>query len=253
MTLPFDEAGAGDPVVLLHAGVADRTMWAEHLQPLADAGHRALAVDLPGFGEATPAPVEDAPWLDVLETMDELGIARATLVGNSFGGAVAQRVAVLAPERVLSLALISSPAEGVEPSRELEAVWEAEEAALGRGDIEAAVQTVVDAWTLPDAPQELQDRVAAMERRALELQAQAGEVPEAADPIAADPAALARFDAPALVAVGEHDKRYFQLAAEALAGELPNALLVVLAGAGHLAPLERPREFRELLLSFLAG
>jgi pimeloyl-ACP methyl ester carboxylesterase len=259
MTLPFDEAGVGPPVVLLHAGVADRTMWAEHLQPLADAGHRALAVDLPGFGEATPALVEDAPWLDVLETMDELGIPRATLVGNSFGGAVAQRVAVLAPERVLSLALISSPAESVEPSPELKAVWEAEEAALGRGDVEAAVPIVVDAWTLPDAPQELQERVAAMERRTLGLQAQAGEAPEAAevpeagDPIAADPAALAGVDAPALVVVGEHDRRDFQLAAEALARELSNARLVVLAGAGHLAPLERPREFRELLLSFLAG
>jgi pimeloyl-ACP methyl ester carboxylesterase len=228
-------------------------MWAEHLQPLADAGHRALALDLPGFGEAMPSLVEDAPWLDVLETMDELGITRATLVGNSFGGAVAQRVAVLAPERVLSLALISSPAEGVPPSPELEAIWEAEEAALARGDIEAAVRIVVDAWTLPDAPQELQDRVAAMARRTLQLQAQAGEVPEAADPIAADRAALARVDAPALVAVGEHDKRDFQLAAEALAQELPNARLAVLAGAGHLAPLERPREFQELLLSFLAG
>jgi pimeloyl-ACP methyl ester carboxylesterase len=252
MPLPFDEAGDGPPVVLLHAGVADRSMWAEHLQPLAAAGFRVLAMDLPGFGEAPAASIEDAPWLDVLETMDAAGIARATLVGNSFGGAVAQRVAVLAPERVAALVLISSPAEGIEPSPELDAVWEAEESALGRGDIDAAVRVVVEAWTLPDATQKLRDRVAAMQRRALQLQADGGEVPEAADPVEEEPGALARIGAPALVAVGEHDKPDFHLAAEALAGTLPNARLTVLPGAGHLAPLERPEEFRELLLSFLA-
>jgi len=43
----------------------------------------------------------------------------------------------------------------------------------------------------------------------------------------------------------------FQLAADALADALPNARRVTLAGVGHLAPLEQPLEFRELLLSFL--
>ncbi|MGH9062286.1 MAG: alpha/beta fold hydrolase [Acidimicrobiales bacterium] len=54
MLLPYDEAGDGEPVILLHAGVADRTMWHEHLEPLAAAGYRVLAIDLPGFGEARP-------------------------------------------------------------------------------------------------------------------------------------------------------------------------------------------------------
>jgi pimeloyl-ACP methyl ester carboxylesterase len=39
-------------VVLLHAGIANRQMWRDHLEPLAAAGYRAVAVDLPGFGEA---------------------------------------------------------------------------------------------------------------------------------------------------------------------------------------------------------
>ena len=44
--LPFDEIGSGPVIVLLHAGIADRTMWREHLAPLADAGYRALALDM---------------------------------------------------------------------------------------------------------------------------------------------------------------------------------------------------------------
>ena len=94
MTLPHDEGGSGPAVVLLHAGIADRSMWAEHLQPLAAAGYRAVAVGLPGFGDVMPAEGEQAPWTDVLQTMDDLSIEQAALVGNSFGGAVALRVAL---------------------------------------------------------------------------------------------------------------------------------------------------------------
>src|SRR3954454_2970981 len=149
MLLPFDERGEGPAVVLLHAGVADRTMWSEHLGPLAASVHRVLAPDLPGFGEAPVAPGQQAPWSDVLQTMDAAGIDRAAVVGSSFGGAVALRVAAVAPERVTALALVSAPAPGVEPSADLQAAWEAEGEALGRGDVEAAVAAGVDAWTLP--------------------------------------------------------------------------------------------------------
>ena len=71
--------------------------------------------------------------------MDELGIERAVLVGNSFGGDVALRVAAVAPARVRALVLVSSSAPDVEPSAELVAAWEAEELALESGDVDGAV------------------------------------------------------------------------------------------------------------------
>jgi pimeloyl-ACP methyl ester carboxylesterase len=250
MRLPHDEAGAGPPVVLLHAGVADRGMWEEQLPQIAAGGFRAIAMDLPGFGEAPVAP-ESAPWLDVLETMDALEVDRAAVVGNSFGGIVALRVAVVAPERVTALALVSALAPDLPPSAELEAAWEAENAALDRGDIDAAVDAVVEAWTLPDAPPELRERVAAMQRRAIEVQLAAGEEDEAPDPIEDARAQLPSLTMPALVVAGERDKIDFRSGAEQLAAQLGAARHVVLAGAGHLAPLERPAAFRELLLDFL--
>jgi pimeloyl-ACP methyl ester carboxylesterase len=48
--LPHEDAGTGAPVVLLHAGVADRTMWSELLPDLVRAGYRAITLDLPGHG-----------------------------------------------------------------------------------------------------------------------------------------------------------------------------------------------------------
>jgi pimeloyl-ACP methyl ester carboxylesterase len=185
--------------------------------------------------------------------MDELRIESAALVGNSFGGAVALRAAVLAPGRVSKLALISAPAPNLEPSPQLQAAWEAEEAALERGDTEAAVRAVVDAWTLPGAPAKLRERVAAMQRRAFELQANAGEATEAPDPVEADPDVLRTLNVPALVAVGEYDMPDFLQGAKSLVVALPNAWkgeVAVIRGAGHLAPLEAPEQFREVLLDF---
>lgn len=250
MLLPHDDVGAGPPVVLLHAGVADRRMWADLLAPLAAAGYRAVAMDLPGYGDA-PAVAGCAQWSAVLDTMDALDVERATLVGNSFGGAVALRVAVVAPARVAALALVSAPAPNVEPSPDLEAAWEAEESALARRDLEGAVAAVVNVWTLPDAPPALRDRVAEMQRRAFELQARAADVPPADDPLEPDSSALTTLNIPALVACGEFDMSDFQLGAEVLARELPQARLSVIPKAGHLAPLEQPDAFRELVLDHL--
>jgi 3-oxoadipate enol-lactonase len=251
--LPHDELGSGRAIVLLHAGIADRRMWAQHLEPLAAAGYRVIAPDLPGFGEARVAPGEQAPWTDVLRTMDELGVDRAAIVGNSFGGAVALRIGVVAPERVSALALISAPPPGLEPTSELEGAWEQEGEALERGDIDAAVDVVVRAWTLPDASAELRSQIGAMQRRAFALQTDAGDVAEAPDPVDENPDVLADLGVPTLVIAGELEFIDFRTGAEALARVIPRSRHAVIVGAGHLAPLETPEEFRGMLLEFLAA
>jgi pimeloyl-ACP methyl ester carboxylesterase len=77
MLLPHDEAGQGRVVLLLHARPCDRGMWRRHLPLLADAGFRAIALDLPGYGAAVPPHGHGAPPAqDVLETLDQLGTGR---------------------------------------------------------------------------------------------------------------------------------------------------------------------------------
>lgn len=237
-------------MVLLHAGIADRTMWSEHLQPIAQAGYRVLAVDLPGFGEAPLTPGEQAPWMEVLRTMDELLIERAALVGIAFGGAMALRTALLSPSRVWALALVSAPAPGLEPSEELRAIWAAEGAALERGDLEGAVDAVVSGWTRPEAPVTLRERIAAMQRRSFLMQSTVTAY-RAPDPIAQYPEALGKLEVGTLVAVGEGDTREFRNGAALLARTIPRARYAVIEGAGHLAPLEAPEAFRRVLLEFL--
>ena len=253
MILPFDAVGEGPAVVLLHAGIADRTMWREHLAPIADSGRRAIALDLPGFGEAGLEPGPLSPWEDVLQTLRLLASDPVALVGNSYGGAVAMRIAAIAPTQVSALALISAPVPGAEPSPELSAAWESEESALGTGDVDAAVEAILDAWLLPDAPDELRARVGAMQRRAFLLQQATPGASEGADPLDERLDSLAQLQVPALCAAGARDMPDFAQGAELLARTFPRARHASIAGTRHLAPIEQPRAFRELLLDFLDG
>jgi pimeloyl-ACP methyl ester carboxylesterase len=228
-------------------------MWSEHLEPLAGAGRRAVAVDLPGFGDAALQPGLQAAWLDVLETMDALAVDQAALVGCSFGGAVALVTAVTARERVSALVLASAPAPDITPSDRLKAAWDAEEAALERGDMDGAVKAVLDAWLAPDAPARLRERVGTMQRRAFELQADPPEMHDAVDPLDEDPRLLESLELPALCLAGHDDMPDFVTSAHRLSEGLPRGSYQEIDNARHLIPLEAPEVFRATLIDFLAA
>jgi pimeloyl-ACP methyl ester carboxylesterase len=104
------EAGTGDPVLLIHGLGATKASFLPTLGALART-HRAIALDLPGFGDSTKpllAPY-DAPFFAraVLALVDELGAHRVDLVGNSMGGRVAIEVGLEHPERVRRLVLLA--------------------------------------------------------------------------------------------------------------------------------------------------
>jgi len=108
-TLAFDRSGAGMPLVLLHGLGSARQAWNPVLPALADQ-FDVIAIDLPGFGESDPLPVEVVPHPAVLaksvaRLLDDLGITRPHVVGNSLGGWVALELAAIRP--VASLTLLS--------------------------------------------------------------------------------------------------------------------------------------------------
>jgi pimeloyl-ACP methyl ester carboxylesterase len=98
------------PLVLLHAAMATATVWRPNVEALSE-HFRVYAVDIVGQGGRTVASrkIESrqdyADWLNDL--LDGLGIARASIVGNSYGGFIALSHAALAPERIDRMVLIS--------------------------------------------------------------------------------------------------------------------------------------------------
>jgi pimeloyl-ACP methyl ester carboxylesterase len=103
-------AGTGDPVICLHGLGGTKASFLPTAAALADS-HRVIAMDFPGFGESGKPlrAAYDAPFFadSVIGLLDELGIERAHLVGNSMGGRVAIEVGLRHPARVRRLALLS--------------------------------------------------------------------------------------------------------------------------------------------------
>jgi 3-oxoadipate enol-lactonase len=247
--LPFDSAGTGTPVVLLHAGVADRRMWRRQVPALAQRYH-VLAPDLPGYGDAPLAPGPLSNVTEVVAFLDDEGIDAAAFVGASFGGRVALEVATAHPERVTHLVLLCPGLRGV-PTTAASEVFDAEEERLiEAGDVDGAVALNVDTWLGPDADEDARRLLSDMQRRAFDVQLAADEWPE--PPVLVhddvDPAAIS---VPTTVVLGALDVDWLQSAARTVAAGVPGATLVELDWAGHLPALERPAETAALVLAAL--
>ena len=223
-------------VVLVHSALGDSRLWQRQvavLRPQFD----VVAPDLPGWG-GTPLP--ERPFSFVETVADHLP---AALVGNSFGGAVALRTALAHPEQVEKLVLIGAGLPTWDWTEEMRDYFAAEEAAIDRGDLDAATEVNLAFWVAP----EHWDEVRPQQRRALELQT-AHEEPEVLWPELAE---LSTLVMPTLVVVGQDDKGDFRAIAEHLAEQIPDATLVTVPGAGHLVGVDQPDALNALLLEFL--
>jgi 2-hydroxy-6-oxo-octa-2,4-dienoate hydrolase len=123
------ESGTGDPVVLIHGsgpGVTAHANWRLTIPDLAKR-YRVLAPDMVGFGYTERPDGIDfdvQTWADqVVGFLDALSIPQASLVGNSFGGAIALRVAAQHPARVQRLVLMGSVGVPFPLTNALDAVW----------------------------------------------------------------------------------------------------------------------------------
>lgn len=269
----YDEAGDGPAVVFIHGALVDRRMW-EHQFRALSATHRVVRFDWRGYGESDDAAGQFARYEDVLGVMDALGIARATLVGSSMGGAQALEAALATPERVQALVLICSglsdyewpPEVASAAADEITRIIPAERFAAyrdGRADHvdPAHVQgiaelnlrlTVVGPGRSPSAlaPETWQQ---AMEMATAMLERQWRRRPPSREVFLEPPAGtrLAQIKAPTLVVKALADEPSLVAVSDRLATEIPGARLLELPDTGHLPPLERPHEISSALTDFL--
>lgn len=129
ITTNFHDAGAGFPVLFIHGsgpGVSAFANWRLAIPELAKR-HRVLAPDMVGFGfTERPAGItcDIATWVrQAVGLLDALGLGKAHVVGNSFGGAIALALAIRHPERVGRLVLMGSVGVPFPITPGLDAVW----------------------------------------------------------------------------------------------------------------------------------
>lgn len=259
--IAYDRAGpSGDlPIILVHAGVADRRMWNPLWERLIH-DRDVVRLDLRGFGESVERPRgELSPVGDAIDTLTALGITRGHLVGASFGAGVAVEVALTGPGLVASL-LLCAPGGSLiaELTPDLTAFVEAERAALARHDLDAAVEANLHWWV--DGPHRrgasvdphVRARVGRMQRLVFEVQKDWDDLQETE----LDPPALERLGeitCPTTVLVGGLDLDAIQTAAEAVVGGVAGARRVDWPGTAHLPSLERPDDFLALVREVVDG
>ena len=234
-------------VLLLHAGIADRRMWDPQVEALAAAGHRPLAPDLPGFGDAALA----AGTVDyVAFAADQLG-GPAAVVGCSFGARVALELAAARPDLVDRLVLVGIGLGRWEWSEAAQAGFEEEEAALERGELAVAAAAQGRMWLADAADPAVRELTEAMTVRSYDQQLPLEGQVKTVWPEPSAEERLGELDVPTLVVVGSEDLADIRAMCEHVAAAIPGARLETIEGAGHLPSIERPAELNRLLLDFL--
>ena len=160
-------------VVFLHGAFMDRRSWDRASCRLMQSSSASIRYDMRPFGESTPPQQPYSVPEDVLRLLDHLKIARAHLVGHSFGGGVAIDFALLHPDRVASLVLVSSGASGFWPPEDERKAAMAIFAAVKEGD-----DAIVKAWVAHPMWTVSRERAGDQDRDRADDAAQPGAVPD---------------------------------------------------------------------------
>jgi pimeloyl-ACP methyl ester carboxylesterase len=257
------EAGTGDPAILLHGLGATKASMLPTLGALARAGRRAVAVDLPGFGDSTKpllAAYDARYFADaVIALLDALHLQRADLVGNSMGGRVAIEVGLCAPQRARRLVLLAPSLAWLRPRpwapylklvpTQLGAIQPAP-----RRIVESIVRALIpgsdNEWTAAGIDEFLRSYLTPRGRAAFYAAARNIYLEEPDGPDGFWPR-LRELKASSLFVWGRHDPVVPIGFARHVRTALPQAEHLELE-CGHVPQLERPRETHEAAVRFLS-
>jgi pimeloyl-ACP methyl ester carboxylesterase len=156
-----DTGGSSDACVFLHAGVADLRSWLPLIERMPD--RRAIAYDRRGFGASSWEPERFSHAADLAAVLDDRGLDRVVLIGNSQGGRIAVDYTFDHPERVAALVLIAPAISGAPepPIESYSQVIQRQAAALERAeearDLDAVNEIEAQLWL--DGPEQEPGRV----------------------------------------------------------------------------------------------
>lgn len=259
------EVGSGPAVVMLHGGgpgASGVPNFSRNIHALAQ-NYRVIVPDLPGYGRSTKYIDHSDPFGYLAKSieglLDELGLRTAHLVGNSYGGAAALRLAMDSPDRVDRLVLMGPGGVGTTrwlPTAGLKALLGYYR---GSGPSREKIASFIRNYLVYDGS-EVPDAM-------IDGRYEASIDPEVvANPPLRRPSGLRtlwRMDlardkrlaavlAPTLVLWGQDDKVNRPAGARLLMNTMPNAELVMTSHTGHWVQWERADLFNELVSEFLS-
>jgi 3-oxoadipate enol-lactonase len=247
------DADPAQPVlVFLHGIGGGKQGFAAQLTHFASQGWRALAWDMPGYGDSAALTVNDFPALAqaLLRMLDAAQVGQAVLIGHSMGGMVAQQAWTEFPDRIAGLVIAaSSPAFG-HSNGDFQKQFVAQRVApLDAGHTMADVaHSLIPSMVAPG----YQGPGLALAHACMSA------VPPATYCVAIQTlvhfeqrAALPTIHVPTLCLAAEHDKAAPAEVMRRMAEKIPGAEFTVLSGVGHLLCFEQPETFNAAIDQFL--
>lgn len=243
-----DTGGDGLPMVLLHPGVGDSTVWDPVIASLTGR-QRLIRYDARGYGRS-PAPVTSyTPAGDLAAVLDHFGLDRVVLVASSMGGAASIGFTLEAPERVAGLALFVPGVSGYDLD---ESEFHQEVGRLAEaGDMAGIVRLGLGLWGRAAGGTPESDPVAAAHLRAVLPAWFANAGHQRADPPAFD--RLGEIAAPTVLALGELDRPQLVRCNEEMAARIPGCRLARLTASDHYPTLREPEAVARLVEELYAA
>jgi pimeloyl-ACP methyl ester carboxylesterase len=254
LEIHFEVRGEGPPLLLLMGLGADGSVWEQHAREY-ERRFRCTLVDNRGAGRSDKP---DGPYttgqmaVDALAVMDAMGVDRAHVAGISMGGAIAQRLALLAPERIRSLTLNCSWSACDPYARR---IFESLRSAVGVLDDSAFTRLLQLIIFSPGYHERHLDDLL---RREKEGSKHPYPMPVHAFRAQCDACIshdtqgeLAAITAPTLITVGDRDIFTPLHLAQGIHREISGSKLVVFEGAGHTHHWEQLKRFNELTMEFM--
>jgi 3-oxoadipate enol-lactonase len=260
INLAYRVSGQGEPLIMIAGFTSSQTGWLLQRRAFS-ARYRTVTFDNRGAGRSDRPPGPYSMKMlaeDVTGLMDHLGIRQAHVLGLSMGGMVAQELAVTCPERVARLVLASTFArrDGMGGfAGELEEALGLEPGYADDDIRRIPPRRLVSTLSALSFNRTLHSAVfvplAKLRSRLLD----AGGLAARLEAILAHNALdrLGAVRSPTLVITGTRDRVIAPASSDALAGAIPGAALVRLAGGSHALTIERRRDFNREVLDFLSG
>lgn len=252
----YEVAGEGQPFLMVHAGIANKSMWDDQFDFFAQK-YRVVRYDMRGYGRSLPVADDYQRHEDIRAVLDFLGIDHAYLMGCSMGGGGCMNFALEYPDRTDALIMVGSGPDGFSyedwsPSPLIEEM----QAAYEKGDLEhineVGMRIFVDGMgrTPDQVNPALRKKVYDMNMIALQNENLLGNDVPLPTPAAKR---IGELDLPVLIIRGDLDEEYIARAAAFMVANIPSAREVVMPGTAHLPNMEFPSEFNVHVAAFLGS
>lgn len=254
----FEQEGAGDAIILLHAGFQDHSMWKEQVNALSKK-YKVITIDQPYHGNTTG---NDTVTLisDIIRTvLDSLKVEKVSVIGLSMGGASAQDFVLAYPDRINKVILMASGINGYDRDHKIDSVsfewFQRMVTALEAKDTTEAAKIFTRAWAegpyratdslkSPTSQYVLETTLKNLRQHKFMGWPLYKKIPLAIDQINT-------INKPVLLIHADKDMPYMMESNIFLEKTIPGAKRVLIKDVAHMLNMEKPEEVNQLILKFL--